>query len=189
MGRKSTKPAFDWDDKAAVAKLKKLASYLSADSLAKANAAALNRAGKKAGSVWRKESVTDVTAPEGKITSAFKDKKAIPGDGVYTLTVLGSKTLKLKDFSEMAQGQTGVGVQIWKNGTKSIIKGSFIANVYGAHAFIRRGSERGPLKQLYGPSPKDLAELKKEKAEAAFNETFFKRIVAEINGRIAIANR
>ena len=189
MARTSSKPAFDWDDKAAVRKLKKLSQQLSAQELARANAAALNRAGKKAGSVWRKESAKDVTASEDKVTGAFKDKKAVPAKGVYTLTVLGSKTLKLKDFSEMAQGQTGVGVQIWKNGTKSIIKGSFIANVYGAHAFIRRGSERGPLKQLYGPSPKDLAELKKEKAEAAFNEIFFKRIVAEINGRIAIANR
>jgi hypothetical protein len=189
MGRTSSKPAFDWDDKAAVAKLKKLASYLSADSLAKANAAALNRAGKKAGSVWRKESVADVTAPEGKITSAFKDKKAIPGDGVYTLTVLGSKTLKLKEFSDMVQTETGVSVKIWKNGTSSNIRGAFIVDKFGVNAFIRRGSQRGPLKTLYGPSPKDIAQTKQARPEAAFNETYRKRIVAEIEGRVKIANR
>jgi hypothetical protein len=189
MARTSSKPAFDWDDKAAVRKLKKLSQQLSSQELARANAAALNRAGKKAGSVWRKESAKDVTAPHDRVAGAFKDQKATPARGYYEIQVSGGATLRIKDFTKVSQGKTGVSVQIWKRGTKTLIRGAFLVRQYQDNALIREGAARGPLKTLYGPSPKMLALTKQYKAQDAFDLVFRDRIAREINFRVSKASR
>jgi hypothetical protein len=183
------KNAIDWDDRKAVAKLKKMASYLSSKELARANAAALNRSGKSAGGKHRKASAASVTAPAESVTKAFKDRKATPSQPQYMITISGRYTLPLRHFAGMRQTATGVAVKIWRNGKDSVLRGTFLVHQFSGNAFRRVGEQRGPIKTLYGPLPTSLAQGKSDVLYQAFEKMFRARIAQEIKFRFTKLSR
>jgi hypothetical protein len=184
------KPAFDWDDKKAVERLRKQATYLSAQELARANAAALNRAGKAASGVVRRRIGKKTTAPQSKYAeSVKKDKQASAARGQYQITVDGNKNVKLQHFRDMKQTPSGVQVKIFRSGKKSILRGTFIVQSLSGDAFTRRGKARGPLKTLYGPSPTQVVVDVETAMVERFNKVFATRIVQEIRFRVSRGNR
>jgi hypothetical protein len=183
------KNAINWDDRKAVAKLRKMAGYLSSKELARANAAALNRAGKSAGGKHRKASASSVTAPASEVVSAFQDTRATANRPLYVIVVRGKASIALRHFARMRQTATGVAVKIWRNGKDAVMLGTFIVERFRGNAFTRRGDSRGPIKTLYGPSPRRLAEVSQGVLAEAFDKVYRARIAQEISFRITRANR
>lgn len=90
--------------------------------------------------------------------------------------------LPLKAFGAR-QVKAGVSYKIAKGGKRNTIKGAFIANRLGGHAFKRVGKQRTPITKLKGVSPWG-AFVKNKKVKPTrkkLRETFRKRLIHEVN--------
>lgn len=89
----------------------------------------------------------------GATTAEIKMFSASPGRPEAELKATGAYH-RLSDF---AARQTGSGVSAAPWGTRRIFPHTFIVPKFGGGVFVRQGSKRFPLKQLWGPAiPKEM---------------------------------
>lgn len=182
------KNAIRLDSTEATKRIEKHLRHLSKSEIARANVAALKRAGRAAMAAWRRESSALVTAKTSDVGQAFKAKLPKPASQVYELIVKGDKVLPISKFKN-SQAKTGVKTKIWKSGASRIISGAFLVDRFGKNAFTREGKARGPLKMLYGPSTKMLAKKTSHVVAKQFDDVYAKRIIHELDYRIQRANK
>lgn len=71
-----------------------------------------------------------------------------------------------------------------KIGSPQTYKGAFIATgKYGEGVFVRKGKERGPLRELFGPSAMQL--FSSEQSQAELEAVFFERLEIEMGYAIS----
>jgi len=116
-------------------------------------AAAVNATAKKATTAAARALAKELPVPVRILKKAIKTKqKASPGKPAI-IRLWEGHPIPLKYFAAK-QTKTGVTYKLKRaNKRRSIMRSAFIPQAYGGNVYIRKTASRGPLEQIYGPSP------------------------------------
>ena len=183
------KNMIEWDQSEATKKLMKQSKYLSSKEIMAAQVSAVNRAGGAARTRWTAEIRTVLGAKASAVNKAFEVSKAKFNKPAYTIKFRADYSIPLRDFARVRKAKGGVSAKMFRGKPSVLVPGAFIAPALDRQVLRRVGNERGPLKAIYGPSPKSQAEKTKHVAQERFQEVYSDRIEREIKFRIDKANK
>ena len=171
------------------------ARYLSSQELARAGAAALNRAGRAARVAGSKAVRKQIRLRASDVKDRIETERATPGN-LRFIVRFDYNPLPLHLFGNPTQTSRGFAVTIKRGGSRTRIPQGFIVDRYGGAAFMRSRADsgdrlvpRGPLRGLLGPSIGSQLEEARPAMEARATEVLGRRLAHEIGRRVERANR
>lgn len=174
--------------------LRKQARWLSSQELAKAGAAALNRAGRAAQTQGSREVRKRLAMKARDVKARMKATRATPGRQRYKID-FDYSPVPLAEYGRPRQTRRGVGVTI-RRGKRVTMANTFISEKLGGQVLIRtmdtatgRRVGRGPVRRAYGPSIGSQLEAAKPAMDKRAEEVLDDRLRHEIRWRVERANR
>ena len=181
-----------WDDSEATEQMRRQAKWLSPHELAKAGAAAINRAARTAHTHGARAVRGELALKQSTIKSKIKRSRATPANVEATLD-FDYSPIPLKEYGAR-QIARGVSFRVKRSGGRQTMRQWFINNAIGGHAFRRKRSGDGRVPRLpiikgMGPSVGSQLERARPVMDAKVEETIEKRMRHEIDRRVKRANR
>lgn len=170
------------DVKADIKKVERQLDATKRKHIPKATSRAINKAITKTRTEARRDVAKQMNIPQKRIKDSFSLKKASPTQLIATLFGRGNP-IKLIYFNGTRQFKKGVKSAAY--GVKRLYEGTFIATVGAGHkgVFRRKGDDRLPIKELYGPSvPKAMSEQTiQDKMDKVAKPTFLKEFKRQLD--------
>ena len=179
----------DIDDSQAAKKLSRQAFIVSDKHLKKAEVRSVNRVLRGARTEISRAIREGYRMKSSDIKDAMTLRRASATQSTPTGIIrIEDKPLPIIRFGSPNQTRAGLSVTV-RRGRRQTIKGGFIVESMGGHAFIRTTEDSLPIRKLFGPSARMLAPFAIKKSKGAVDERMVKEFDRNVNREIRKAWR